>query len=56
MLEGNRFLPETGTPILNIARSKVTLDVWLPDPFIVATVIEKSLIIGSKPPFEAFIL
>ena len=43
MFDGNRFLPETGMPILNSARTSVELDVWLPDPFTVATVMVKSL-------------
>src|SRR3972149_3834013 len=43
MLDGNKFLPETGIPILNRARSRLRLEVWLPDPFIVATVMAKSL-------------
>src|SRR5512133_1176910 len=43
MLEGKRFFPETGTPILKIARKMVLLAVELPEPFLVPTVIEKSL-------------
>ena len=46
MFDGNRFLPLTGIPILNIARIRVLLAVWLPEPFSVATTNEKSLIIG----------
>ena len=46
MLEGNRFFPETGMPILNSARTSVELDVWLPDPLTVATVMVKSLTIS----------
>src|SRR5512135_1461327 len=42
MLEGKRFLPETGIPILNKARKMVVLAVELPDPLTVPTVIEKS--------------
>ncbi len=42
MLEGKRFLPETGTPILKIALKMVLLAVELPEPFFVPTVIEKS--------------
>jgi hypothetical protein len=45
MLDGNRFLPETGTPILNRERKMVVFAVWLPDPFIVPTVMEKSFMI-----------
>jgi hypothetical protein len=48
MFEGNRFFPETGMPILNRARRIVILDVWLPDPFGVPTVIEKSFTAGSR--------
>ena len=43
MLEGNRFLPLAGTPILWMARISVLLAVWLPEPLTVATVIEKLL-------------
>src|SRR5512147_2075423 len=42
MLDGKRFLPETGMPILKIARKMVLLAVELPEPFLVPTVIEKS--------------
>jgi hypothetical protein len=45
ILEGNRFFPETGIPILKRALSSVTLAVWLPEPFTVPMVIEKSLTI-----------
>jgi hypothetical protein len=44
-LDGNRFLPETGMPILKRERKRVTLAVCEPDPLIVAIVKEKSLII-----------
>jgi hypothetical protein len=47
MLDGNRFLPETGIPILNNARNNVTLAVCEPDPLTVAMVTEKSLITFS---------
>jgi hypothetical protein len=47
ILDGNRFLPETGIPILNNARNNVTLAVCEPDPLTVAMVTEKSLIIFS---------
>ena len=30
MLDGNKFFPETGTPILNSARRMVKFEVWLP--------------------------
>src|SRR5258705_6555256 len=46
MLEGKIFLPDTGMPILNSARSKVVLAVWLPEPFLVATRMEKSFTTG----------
>src|SRR4030095_14065599 len=42
MLEGKRFFPETGMPILKIARRMVLLAVELPEPFLVPTMIEKS--------------
>jgi hypothetical protein len=42
MFEGNRFLPDTGMPILKIARKMVLLAVELPEPFLVPTMIEKS--------------
>src|SRR5512141_1761834 len=45
MLEGKRFLPETGMPILKIALRMVLLAVELPEPFLVPTVIEKSFTI-----------
>ena len=44
MLEGKRFFPETGIPILKMARRMVLLAVELPEPFFVPTMIEKSLI------------
>src|SRR5687768_301482 len=44
MLEGKRFFPQTGMPILKIARRMVLLAVELPEPFFVPTMIEKSLI------------
>jgi hypothetical protein len=44
MLEGKRFFPETGMPILKMARKMVLLAVELPEPFLVPTMIEKSLI------------
>jgi hypothetical protein len=45
MLDGNRFFPETGMPILNRERKMVVFAVWLPEPFTVPTVMEKSLMI-----------
>jgi hypothetical protein len=47
MLDGNRFLPDTGIPILNRERKMVVFAVWLPDPFTVPTVMEKSFTIFS---------
>jgi hypothetical protein len=46
MFEGKRFLPETGMPILNKERKSVKFEVWLPEPFTVDTVIEKSFTIS----------
>jgi hypothetical protein len=37
------FFPDTGIPILKIARIRVRFAVWLPEPFTVAMLIEKSL-------------
>src|SRR5215218_2401773 len=48
MFEGNRFLPLTGMPILKIARMRVLLAVWLPDPLTVAATIAKSLTIDGR--------
>ena len=42
MLEGKRFLPETGMPILKESRAGWWCWRWLPEPFTVPTVIEKS--------------
>ncbi len=36
MFDGNMFLPETGTPISRIDRSRTIFAVWLPDPLTVA--------------------
>src|SRR5436309_3042170 len=47
MLEGNRFLPLTGMPIWNRARSRTALAVWLPEPLTVATWMLKSLTLDS---------
>ena len=44
MFDGKRFFPETGMPILKIARRMVLLAVELPEPFFVPTMIEKSFI------------
>ena len=43
MLDGKRFLPETGTPIWKIDLSRTMLAVWLPEPLTVATWMLKSL-------------
>src|SRR5689334_12207402 len=43
MFEGNRFLPETGTPIWKIVRNKTVLADCEPDPLTVATWRLKSL-------------
>ena len=37
MLDGNRFLPETGTPIWKMERISTRFAVWLPLPLTVAT-------------------
>src|SRR5690606_5023978 len=51
MLDGNRFLPLTGIPIRNSDRINTSFEVWLPEPFLVATISAKSLTIGSCCPF-----
>ncbi len=43
MFDGNMFLPETGTPISRIERSRTMFAVWLPDPLTVAIWMLKSL-------------
>src|SRR5512143_935028 len=53
MFEGNRFLPLTGMPIWNRARKSTTLAVWLPEPLTVATVMLKSLVMGSTLSLDA---
>ena len=50
MLEGKRFLPETGMPIWKMERIRMLLEDMLPEPFAVATWIEKSLTTGGAPP------
>src|SRR5437868_6848060 len=42
MIDGNMFLPETGTPLNRIDRSSTMFAVWLPDPFTVAIWMLKS--------------
>ncbi len=49
MFEGNMFLPETGTPIWKMVRSRTVLALCEPDPFTVATWMLKSLTTGSRP-------
>src|ERR1700752_4257140 len=49
MFEGNMFLPETGTPIWKMVRSRTVLALCDPDPFTVATWMLKSLTTGSRP-------
>src|SRR5512135_1092366 len=48
MLEGKRFLPETGIPIWKIARMRMLLEDCDPEPLAVATWIEKSLMTGGR--------
>src|SRR5512140_3922071 len=43
MFDGNRFLPETGTPMRKMDRMRTLFAVCEPDPFAVATCKEKSL-------------
>src|SRR5262245_4430926 len=52
MFEGNRFLPLTGIPIWKMARSRMVLAVWLPEPLTVATVMLKSLTTGFTAAFR----
>jgi hypothetical protein len=46
MLDGKIFFPDTGIPIRNSALSRVVFAVWLPEPFTVPNVIEKSFTTG----------
>src|SRR5271169_2818343 len=48
MFEGNRFLPETGTPIWKIVRSRTVLALCDPEPLAVATCMLKSLTMGLR--------
>src|SRR5262249_1979144 len=48
MLEGKRFLPETGSPIWKMVRIRMLFEDWLAEPLAVATWIEKSLITGGR--------
>ncbi len=45
------FFPDTGIPILNKARISVRLEVWLPEPLIVATVMLKLLVTARSGSF-----
>jgi hypothetical protein len=49
MFEGKRFFPETGIPIWKIARIRMLFEDMLPEPFAVATWIEKSLTTSRGP-------
>src|SRR5271166_6439709 len=48
MFEGNRFLPETGTPIWKMERSRMELALCDPEPLAVATWMLKSLTTGAR--------
>src|SRR5690349_16150085 len=53
MFEGKRFLPETGTPIWKMLRSRTVFELWEPEPFTVATWMLMSLTTGfcaRRPP------
>src|SRR5262245_15771191 len=50
MLEGKRFLPETGTPIWKMDLMRTLFAVCEPEPLAVATCSEKSLTTTSLPP------
>src|SRR5690242_15871809 len=52
MLEGKRFLPDTGTPIWKMARRSVVFAVWLPEPLTVATWIVKSFVAAVNGTLE----
>ena len=52
MLDGNRFLPVTGTPIWKMVRMRTMLAVWEPEPLTVATSMEKSFTYERS--FQAF--
>ena len=49
MLEGKRLLPVTGTPMRKMLRSRTALADCDPEPFTVATWMEKSLTICFTP-------
>src|SRR5271167_3834696 len=48
MFDGNRFLPETGTPIWKMERSRMELALCDPEPLAVATWMLKSLTMGVR--------
>ena len=48
MFEGNRFLPETGTPIWKMLRNRTVLELCEPEPLTVATWMLMSLTIGLR--------
>src|SRR5262252_4500153 len=49
ILEGNMFLPETGTPIWKIARRRTVFELCDPEPFTVATWMLMSLTMRCLP-------
>src|SRR5579864_4833385 len=49
MFEGNRFLPETGTPIWKMLRRSTVLELCEPLPLTVATWMLMSLTTGTLP-------
>ena len=48
MFDGNMFLPDTGTPIWKIERSRTRFAVWLPEPLTVATWMLRSFTIRRE--------
>src|SRR5271167_5205564 len=48
MFDGNKFLPETGTPIWKMVRSRIELALCDPEPLAVATWMLKSLTMGAR--------
>ena len=53
MFDGNTFFGATGIPIRKIARVKMRLAVWLPEPLTVAAWMVRSLVICSVTSFLA---
>src|SRR5215467_8377569 len=49
MFDGNRFLPETGTPIWKMLRSRTVLELCEPEPLTVATWMLMSLAMRRCP-------